>query len=160
MKEESQTCLTSELVLERYKFIQDKQKHLDSMLHTNISVYVKLVIALFTLIIVGVFSFKTKPNSLTIEDVRLLLELSATMLMFVSGLFLLMTLSNLFAWFGYRQDEVKLLEKFGGDFQRELPKKRSFYSWQETGFLLALSLMFLLTYVAFVRSGELSLLIV
>ena len=37
-----------------------------------------------------------------------------------------MTFSNIIAWFGYRNDEVNLLESFNSNFKRDRPKKEVF----------------------------------
>lgn len=146
--------LTAELVVERYKFIQEKQKHLDSMLHTNIGIVVKLLIALFSLAIAGLSLYKSKPEIVAQKDLVILFQLSSLLVGFVCGFFLLMTLSNIFAWFGYRRDEVELLDQFGGAFKRDMPKKRNFYTWQETGFIAALIMMLFASYTIWMRSAE------
>jgi hypothetical protein len=146
--------LTAELVVERYKFIQEKQKHLDSMLHTNIGLVVKLLIALFGLAIAGLSLYKSKPDIVAPKDLVILFQLSSLFIGFVCSFFLLMTLSNIFAWFGYRRDEVELLAQFGGTFKRDMPKKRNFYTWQETGFITVLIIILLASYIAWIRSAE------
>ncbi len=146
--------LTKELVVERYKFIQDKQKHLDSMLHTNIGMVVKLLIALFSLAVAGLSLYKNTPEIVAQRDLVNLFQLSSLLTSFVSGFFLLMTISNIFAWFGYRRDEVELLDQFGGTFKRDMPQKSSFYTWQETGFIVALIIILFASYITWMRSAE------
>lgn len=77
--------LTAELVVERYKFIQEKQKHLDSMLHTNIGIVVKLLIALFSLAIAGLSLYKSKPEIVAPKDLVILFQLSSLLVGFVCG---------------------------------------------------------------------------
>ncbi|WP_318468054.1 hypothetical protein [Photobacterium leiognathi] len=154
MTTSNQIEFTKELVIERYKFIQDKQKHLDSILHTNIGMIIKLLIALFGLAVTGLLLYKKTPEVISPKDLVILFQLSSLLTSFVSAFFLLMTISNIFAWFGYRKDEVNLLEQFGGSFRREMPQKRSFYTWQETGFIVTLIIILFACYITWARSAE------
>ena len=91
------------------------------------------------------------------NDLATLFQCSILLISFVCFIFLLMTISNIFAWFGYRQDEVQLLEKFGGAFKRRKPKKSSFYTWQESWFVLALIALLFSAYIGWMRSAEIIL---
>lgn len=130
--------LTNQLVIERYKFIQEKIHFLDKILHININLIVKILIGVFTFIL-SVFLIHIKqPALISQASVTLSLQFSSILISLTSLIFLLMTISNIFAWFDYRKDEVQLLEKFGGDFKRTEPKAKNFLMWQETWFSIAL----------------------
>ncbi len=136
--------LTKELVVERYKFIQDKQKHLDSQMNSNVSLLVKIVVGTFSLVF-AVFSTHLKqPDVISLPIATLVLKLSLIFIFAASSILLLITISNIFSWFGYRKDEVKLLNKFGGSFQRENPKLSNFLVWQETWFVFTLLLIIII----------------
>jgi len=152
--DEMKNELTKEIVIERYKFIQDKQKYLDTVLHANISFVVKLLVALFSLLIAGISLFNKSPEIISQEQIVLVFQFSTILCGFVCMLFLLMTFSNIVAWFGYRNDEVKLLESFDSEFKRDKPQKRSFLSWQETWFIIALLVLIIASFTSWVKHAE------
>lgn len=158
--DETKNQLTKELVVERYKFIQEKQIFLDSMLHKNITFVVKLLVALFSLVIGGLSLYKNKPELLSQESFAVLVQLASLLCCFVSVIFLLMSLSNIVSWFGYRDDEVKLLNFIGGSFRRDAPKKRNFYTWQETWFIFSLIVLIVSSFAFFINSADFSLYII
>ncbi len=146
--------LTKELVIERYKFIQQKQMHLDAALHANVTLLVKLLIAIFSLIFAIATYHLKEPDLVVQETVLILLKGASLLILFVSTFFLLVTISNIFSWLGYREDEVKLLNDFGGDFQRESPKLSNFFAWQEAWFSIALVLFILGALTVWQRAPE------
>lgn len=152
--DEIKNQLTKELVVERYKFIQDKQKYLDTILHTNIAFFVKLLVTIFSLIIAGLSFFKQSPEVLDQDSLILLFQLSSLLCGFICSFFLLMTISNVIAWFGYRNDEVDLLESFNSNFKRDRPKKCSFLTWQESWFILALLIFIIVSFSGGMKSAE------
>lgn len=158
--DETKNQLTKELVVERYKFIQEKQKHLDSILHTNITFVVKLLVALFGLVIAGLSLYKNKPELVSQENFVVLVQLSSLLCCFVCVIFFLMTFSNIVSWFGYRNDEVQLLDSIGGSFRREAPKKSSFLTWQETWFIFALVILIVVNFTVWIKSTEIVLYLV
>jgi len=130
--------LERQLVIERYKFIQDKIKHLDNVLHSNISDFIKILMAILTLVS-GAFVLHVKEVTMISEQgLLILIRFSSGAIVFVSASYLLMTIANLFSWIDYRKDEVKLLMQFGGSLQRNNPRIKSFLAWQETWFMIAL----------------------
>ncbi|MGR5268661.1 hypothetical protein ACPV5R_12990 [Vibrio astriarenae] len=146
--------LTKELVLERYRFIQSKQMHLDDALHANMTLLVKVLIGLLSVVFAVATYHLREPKLVTQDIVVLLLEGSSLLLLFVSVFFLLITISNIFSWLGYRKDEVELLDQFGGELQRKQPELSNCLSWQETWFCIFLLLLSLGAYVVFQRSSE------
>ena len=85
--DEIKNQLTKELVVERYKFIQDKQKYLDTILHENIAFVVKLLITIFTLIIAGLSFIKQSPELLDQDSLILLFQLSFLLSGFICSFF-------------------------------------------------------------------------
>ncbi|PSU66571.1 hypothetical protein C9J20_13665 [Photobacterium phosphoreum] len=146
--------LTKELVIERYKFIQQKQMHLDAALHANITLLVKVLIGLFSVVFAIATYHLKEPESVTQETVLLLLEGASLLMLFVSIFFFLITISNIFSWLGYRNDEVELLNDFGGALQRQKPKLSNFLAWQETWFSISLVLFMLGAYTVWQRATE------
>ncbi|HEQ1859040.1 TPA: hypothetical protein VEO38_002600 [Providencia alcalifaciens] len=135
--------LTEALIVERYKFIQKKQMYLDKALHTNIGVLIKILSGVFTLFFaIGAYYFKDT-SIISSTNLLLLFKVVVGFSLILLLYFLLVTISNVVAWFNYRKDEVALLTRFGGDFQREEPKISNFLSWQETWFCI-LILVFIL----------------
>ncbi|WP_146147119.1 hypothetical protein [Photobacterium kishitanii] len=147
--------LTKELIIERYKFIQDKQKHLDNALSSNVNLLVKLLISVFTLVFATFGMHLKQPEIVSIQVTSLVFTLSLILSLLVSTIFLLMTISNIFAWFGYRKDEVELLKQFGGVFQREKPKLSNLLSWQETWFICALTSIIIIAIVTWYHAPQL-----
>lgn len=151
--------LTNQLVVERYKFIQDKIKFLDNILHVNIGMIIKLFIGIFSFFY-GVLLIHLKhPDFIPLQGVIISIKLSSALLFFSSIVFLLMTVSNIFSWIGYRKDEVILLQEFGGGFTRDYPKLRKFLTWQETWFLISLTLMTACSVLIWNFSYEIALLL-
>lgn len=146
--------LTKELVIERYKFIQQKQMHLDTALHANITLLVKVLIGLFSVVFAIATYHLKEPELVTQETVLLLLEGASLLMLFVSVFFFLITISNIFSWLGYRKDEVELLNDFGGDLQRQKPKLSNFLAWQETWFCISLVLFMLGSYTVWQKATE------
>ncbi|EDM64883.1 hypothetical protein PE36_12302 [Moritella sp. PE36] len=151
--DETKNQITKELVIERFKFIQEKQKYLDSVLHTNMTFIVKLLVALFGLVITGISLYKNKPELMSEDSLMTILQLSSLLCCFICGIFLLMSFSNIVSWFGYRNDEVKLLDSIGGSFRRDKPKKRNFLTWQETWFILALLIITISSFTVWMKSA-------
>ncbi|HCG8450680.1 TPA: hypothetical protein NJ582_004439 [Vibrio parahaemolyticus] len=145
---------TRDLVIERYKFIQEKQKHLDSILSSNVSLLVKVFIGLFSLVFAVLGTYLKQPEVISLSLVTLVFKLSLILLLVVSVIIFLMTISNVIAWLGYRRDEVELLQKFGGDFQREEPKLSNMFAWQETWFLFALIVIIITAASLLLRSSQ------
>lgn len=146
--------LTNQLVVERYKFIQEKIHFLDKMLHTNISLIVKIIIGIFT-VILSIFLINLKqPTLIHLDTITLSLKISSILIGLISLIFLLMTISNILAWFDYRRDEVELLEQFGKEFKRTVPKAKNFFMWQETWFAITLLVLLISTIFIYIFSSE------
>lgn len=140
----NQTLVRDALVVERYKYIQEKLKYLDSVLHTNISLFIKILSAIIALATAAI-GYSTPSTLPSIEYIALVLTGSALVVLTMTLTFLAMTISNLFAWFGYRHDETELLEEFGNGFIRQEPSIKSFLTWQETWFILILAVLSIIT---------------
>jgi len=153
--DETKNQITKELVVERFKFIQEKQKYLDSVLHTNMTFVIKLLITLFGLVIAGISLYKNKPDFMSEDNLITILQLSSLLCCFICSIFLLMSFSNIVSWFGYRNDEVKLLDSIGGTFRREKPKKSNFLTWQETWFIFALLIIIISSLTVWIKSAVL-----
>lgn len=151
--------LTNQLVIERYKFIQDKIKSLDNILHINIGMVIKLFIGVSSFFYGVLLVHLKQPELISLQGVIISLKLSSALFFFTSIIFLLMTVSNVFSWIGYRKDEVILLQKFGGHFTRDYPKLKNFLTWQETWFLISLVLMVVCSVLIWNFSYEISLLL-
>ncbi|HCG6065755.1 TPA: hypothetical protein NJ098_004411 [Vibrio parahaemolyticus] len=143
----NQTLVRDALVVERYKYIQEKLKYLDSVLHTNISLFIKILSAI-TALATATIGYHVPSTIPSTQYIALVLTGSALAVLAMTLTFLAMTISNLFAWFGYRYDETELLEKFGCGFTRAKPSFKSFLTWQETWFMLVLSILSLVTFYA------------
>ncbi|MFD2177871.1 hypothetical protein [Veronia pacifica] len=140
-EEETKVQVTKEIVLERYKFIIEKQKYLDSLLHKNMDFYLKVITAIMGIFFSSASIYKNKPEIISLDSLTLMLELTSILTIFVSSVILLMTASIACSWFDYRKDEVKILDQVDGSYKREMPKKRNFWLWHESIFAFALSII-------------------
>lgn len=147
--------LTNQLVLERYKFIQDKIKFLDNVLHINMNLVIKILIGIFT-VILSIFLIHLKqPDLVSPQAIIIALQFSSALVALTTFVFLLMTIANVLSWIDYRKEEVELLEKFGGEFIRKPADKKKFLSWQETWFSFALLFILIVSIVGWVCGSTL-----
>lgn len=146
--------LTNQLVIERYKFIQDKMKYLDNVLHVNISFLVKIFVSVFTLLIGSFLMHIKQPEILPINSLVVLTFFASILVFITSIIFLLMSISNIISWFGYRHDEVELLKAFGGSFQRNEPSLKKLFTWQESWIVFFLFLICILTSLSNIYANE------
>lgn len=156
MCDDSQLSLEECLIFERYKHLNARQAHLDSLISGNFVTTIKVTTALCTFFFVSMsFIFKeTDVNDSNL--VTLMLQFCAI----TGGVFYLLmslqTFANILAWFGYRNDEVKLLDLADTKLRRESPKAGNFLTWQETWFLVGTVVLTLSSYVLWVRAAEIA----
>lgn len=146
--------LTTQLVVERYKFIQDKIKFLDNMMHIHIGMTIKFFVGIFSFFYGVVLIHIKQPELISHEAVIISIKFASSLIFFTSVLFFLMTVSNILSWLGYRRDEVALLQKFGGAFKRECPNAKNFLTWQESWYLISLAFIIICSILTFSFSRE------
>ncbi|HIF9409440.1 TPA: hypothetical protein ACX6R8_001292 [Photobacterium damselae] len=156
MSEDNQLSLEENLIFERYKHLIARQTHLDSLVSSNVATAIKVTTALCTLFFVAIsFLFKEmdKPD---VRHLTLLIQFCSV----TGGIFYLLislqTLANIFAWFGYRKDEVELLELANTILKRDKPTPRNFLTWQETWFLFVTLILTFISWVVWFRAVELA----
>ncbi|HIF9250755.1 TPA: hypothetical protein ACX6RB_001845 [Photobacterium damselae] len=148
--------LEENLIFERYKHLIARQTHLDSLVSSNVATAIKVTTALCTLFFVAIsFLFKEmdKPD---VRHLTLLIQFCSV----TGGIFYLLislqTLANIFAWFGYRKDEVELLELANTILKRDKPTPRNFLTWQETWFLFVTLILTFISWIVWFRAVELA----
>ncbi|WP_423807894.1 hypothetical protein OUO06_17655 [Photobacterium damselae] len=156
MSEDNQLSLEENLIFERYKHLIARQTHLDSLVSSNVATAIKVTTALCTLFFVAIsFLFKEmdKPD---VRHLTLLIQFCSV----TGGIFYLLislqTLANIFAWFGYRKDEVELLELANTILKRDKPTPRNFLTWQETWFLFVTLILTFISWIVWFRAVELA----
>lgn len=130
------------IAVERYKFILDKIKYLDSLHQTHFAVIYKLLTALITFVVVVVFAGieeKIKPNT-----VEFSIRASGLILVFTCMFFLAMSRAILSSWQDYRKEEVNLLSKIDTKVERDLPSEKISWRWNEVQFMVLLCFLWLL----------------
>lgn len=128
--------LKEQLALEHYKFLLSKIQHLDEALFKNITMYGKFITSVFAFIITAVIFEKS--GKITNELLILTFNLSKVFILFLSLIFTLITIANIFSWRDYRKEEMALLKNLTANFGRKEPSFKNFLRWVETWFLVAL----------------------
>jgi len=141
-----------QLTVERYKFILDKIKYLDTQFHTNLSNLKKISIALIGVIISVSVAFKD--GKISSELAGLAVEVSSLILVVSCVFFIFMTRAVKKSWVDYRYDEVNLLNKVSCDLGRENPSKQWKLHWSETQFILGVILWGILNLVLFYNADN------
>ncbi|PMO22908.1 hypothetical protein BCT15_11460 [Vibrio splendidus] len=128
--------LKENIAIERYKYILSKLLFLDDAIYKNMSSFSKIFISIITAQGVAIFT-NLKTGSKIVTDTLEVITLIAPYLLLILCIFYLcLTLSNLFSWFNYRDEEVELLEKLNIDLGRKRPSWNSWYRWSETWFII------------------------
>lgn len=128
--------LKEQLALEHYKFLLSKIQHLDEALFKNITMYGKFITSVFAFIIAAVIFEKS--GKITSELLILTFNLSKVFILFLSLIFALITIANIFSWRDYRKEEMALLQNLTINFGRKAPSFKNILRWVETWFLVAL----------------------
>lgn len=133
------------IAVERYKFIQEKIKKLDSQFEQSLNTMLKTIIALVAF---GVAVLLAKlEGKIQSESIVLLAIQTIGLLLSISSIFHLLTnLAVMFSWWDYRKEEVELLNQVGCNLNRSKPVIciKKVLRWHETYLLLLLFLLALL----------------
>lgn len=128
--------LKNQMALERYKFILDKIKFLDTTYNTNFNHVSKIITAIIGFIIA--VSMAGIENKIGVETVTVAIKLGA-LLGGVSALFFsVLSISTVFSWFDYRKEEVKLHSELNISIGRNNPDWEGLIRWHETHVILLL----------------------
>jgi hypothetical protein len=130
------SALRDQLALEHYKFIMSKIQHLDEALFKNIAIYGKFITSIFAFVIAAVVFERS--GKISGELLLLTFNLSKALIIFLSFIFSLITIANVFSWRDYRKEEMALLSKLEIDIGRRPPSFKNILRWVETWFLAAL----------------------
>ncbi|WP_273049153.1 hypothetical protein [Pseudoalteromonas sp.] len=142
------------IYVERYKYILEKIKFLDTLMHKNFALYAKFTLAIGTaLSTCFVLFIEKKIESAT--SVVILKSLFFTELL-ASLLFFAITIAIIRAWFNYRDDEFFFLNKIECDLDRKPPTLEGMLKWSETYFLIT-TIIIALTSLLGVANAELLL---
>lgn len=128
--------LNDNLAQEHYKFLLTKIQHLDEALFKNMAMYSKFITSVFAFLIASVVFEKS--GKITNDVLTLTFNLSTIFILFLSLIFALITIANIFSWYDYRKEEMSLLKNLSIDFGRKEPSFKNLLRWVETWFLLAL----------------------
>ncbi|WP_157532728.1 hypothetical protein [Moritella dasanensis] len=143
------------MTVERYKFILEKIKYLDTQFNVNLSNLKKISIALIGVIISSIAALKD--NKISLELTEFTIEVSSLILVFSCIFFIIMTDAIKKSWVDYRFDEVNLLNKVSCDLGRKYPSGKWKLHWSETHFLLGVMLWGSLNFFLFYNSKSLIL---
>ncbi|HCH4151178.1 hypothetical protein ACEWAB_22375 [Vibrio parahaemolyticus] len=128
--------LKEQLAQEHYKFLLSKIQHLDEALFKNITMYGKFITSVFAFLISAVVLEKS--GKITTELLILTFDLSSAFILFLTLIFALITIANIFSWRDYRKEEMALLDNLKINFGRKQPSFKNLLRWVETWFLFAL----------------------
>lgn len=160
MHDDNQFTLEESLIFERYKYLNAQQKHLNSLVSTNISTTIKVTTALCSVFLVTLSFFLKETKQLDENYLTLLVEFCAVTGFVFYAMISLQTIANIAAWYGYRNDEVKVLDLADTKFKRDKPDLCNFLTWQETWFLLVTLVLTVLSYSLWLRADEYAIKIV
>lgn len=130
--------LKNQMAVERYKFILEKIKFLDTTYNTNFNHVSKIITAvigfMITVLMVGI------EKKFGINTVTIAMELSTLLVGGTAFFFSLLSISSLFSWFDYRKEEVKLHQQLNINIGREEPEWKGLIRWHETHLITLLLL--------------------
>ncbi|MGR5240326.1 hypothetical protein ACPV36_05480 [Photobacterium damselae] len=137
------------VITERYKFILDKIKFLDSQYHQNLLLNIKILILLFGFVSAAIVA--VNESKIEISTLIFSIKTAGIIILFSSIYFFLNTIVIMISWFDYRYEEVELLNKIGCDINRTLPKMTSIYRWSEFYYILFLIVLFVFSIYVFLN---------
>lgn len=128
--------LTNQIAVERYKFILEKIKFLDSQYNGYLNLFIKLLTAMLSLILSSALIAKKGE----IEPIWLsyILELCSLFVVLICTILIKLTSVTINSWREYRHDEVALLLKLNVDINRSSPSVGKEKHWNETAFIALL----------------------
>lgn len=140
----------NDIYLERYKYILEKIKFLDTLMHKNFALFTKFTLAICTALSTSVVMFIEK--KIESETSVLILKSIFIIELLASILFFAITIAVIKAWFNYRDDEVLFLNKIKCDLDRKPPTLEGALKWSETYFLLTTIVVALVSLFGFVNA--------
>lgn len=148
MGEQTSTSVTeanretnSLIAVERYKFILDKIKYLDTRHQDHFNTVLKILMALITFVVAVIMAGIEEKISLI--AVEFSISAAGVMLAFTSFFFLFMSIAVSMSWYNYRDEEVELLNKIKCDLNRDMPELtfKTVMRWNETHLMILLTIL-------------------
>lgn len=138
---------TPEIVVERFKYIQDQIKILNENTYKILGIYQTLTTAVVTAAIALFVGFP----KLTIEVDVARAGLTALLLLAtaIAVFTILLLAAGILSWFDYRQEEVELLNTYFYSGFRKSPSWKNFFRWYETWIAVAIVVLTILMWVAY-----------
>ncbi|MDD9177240.1 MULTISPECIES: hypothetical protein [Aliivibrio] len=135
------------IAVERYKFILEKIKYLDSLHQIHFAVIYKVLTALISFIIIVIFSgIEEKIKPATVE---FSVQAAGMILIFTCLFFFAMSCAILSSWRDYRIEEVDFLSTIDTKVERKLPSSDISWRWNEIQFIALLITLCLLGVIIF-----------
>lgn len=131
--------LKEQFALEHYKFILLKIQYLDGSVYKSIGLYSKLITSVFAFLIAAILAEQS--GRINTELLPIAFNLAKAFIIFLSSVFLLTTLANMFSWHDYRTEELILQNYLSIDIGRKKPNLKNFYRWTESWFILTIIMM-------------------
>ncbi|HEQ1859307.1 TPA: hypothetical protein VEO38_002875 [Providencia alcalifaciens] len=144
--------VNDQIKIERYKFILEKIKFLDKQIHVNLNITITVFTSLITLLVLSIVAMKENKIGLNnfIFSVR-----TISFIAFIFSLYMVFSsIAIIRSWFDYRNEESDFLDKISCDIARKKPKKRNFFRWSETYFIIFIFLFLILSLIIFFSSNE------
>lgn len=123
---------------ERYKYIIEKIKFLDTLMHKNLSLYFQFTLAICAGLSASIVM--RIEDKASFETVKFILEFLFLLQAVASLFIIIMTVAIVRSWFNYRDDEIDFLNKIKCDLNREKPNLEGLFRWSET-YLVIISIV-------------------
>ena len=124
------------IAVERYKFILEKIKYLDSLHHAHFNFVYKIIISLASFVIA--VAFLGIEGKVEIRTVIFSIKSPGLVMTSICLFFLAMSRAILSSWRDYRIEEVELLRSIDTKVERSMPSNGFSWRWNEVQFMLLL----------------------
>lgn len=128
--------LKEQFALEHYKFILLKIQHLDESIYKSIGLYSKLITSVFAFLIAAILAEQSGKINTALLPITF--NLAKAFIIFLSSIFLLITLANILSWRDYRNEELNLHNYLSIDIGRKNTSFKNFYRWIEFWFIFTI----------------------
>lgn len=139
------------IAVERYKFILEKIKYLDTLHQSHISFIYKAVTALVSFMVLVLFT--GLENKIEHGTVLFAIRFIGLSLVFICVVFLAMSKAVINSWIDYRLEEVELISQVDTVITRNPPTSKFKWRWNEAQFMILLLLIALIGLFVFLYPG-------